>query len=169
MRLEGHLGAQRDGLDTILGPLGRSGRRFGVDFGAIWGSQTGPKEQFSRSGVEKCKILKSFVLNVFFMILEVRGLWKSIKMVPKSIKNGSEIDAKMMIESKIAFWRHLGHLGSHLGAPTRGRCSPSCDNMAILGPLGRPRKRFGVDFEGFGGPKRFQKSNLLDPEWKSAE
>ena len=34
----------RDGLDAILGPLGRPGRRFGVDFGGIWGSQTGPKK-----------------------------------------------------------------------------------------------------------------------------
>ena len=54
----------------------------------------------------------------------------------------------MMIGSKIAFWRHLG---SHLGAPKRGRCSPSCENMAILGPLGRPRKRCVVDFAGIRG------------------
>ena len=30
--------------------------------------------------------------------------------------NGSEIDAKIMMGSKIAFWKHLGRLGSHLGA-----------------------------------------------------
>ena len=62
--------------------------------------------------------------NVFFMILEVRGLWKSIKMGPKSIKNGSEIDAKMMMGSKMAFWMHLGHLGGHLGSQKGGWLFP---------------------------------------------
>ena len=40
---------------------------------------------------------------------------------PKSITNGSEIDAKMTIGSKMAFWMHLGCLGSHLGAQKVGR------------------------------------------------
>ena len=66
VRLEGHLGAQRDGLDAILGPLGRSGRRFGVDFGRIWWSQSGPERRFLGSGVEKCKIVKSFVSSCVF-------------------------------------------------------------------------------------------------------
>ena len=65
-RLDGHLGGPRAGLDAILGPLGRPGRRFWVDFGGIWGSQTGPKEQFSGSEVEKCKIAKSCIFRFVF-------------------------------------------------------------------------------------------------------
>ena len=65
-RLDGHLGGPKAGLDTFLGPLGRPGRRFWVDFGGIWGSQTDPKEQFSGSEVEKCKIAKSSIFHWFF-------------------------------------------------------------------------------------------------------
>ena len=36
-RLNGHLGGPRDGLDAILGPLGRPRRRFGSDFGGFRG------------------------------------------------------------------------------------------------------------------------------------
>ena len=65
-RPDGHLGNPRDGLDAILGPLGRPGRRFWVNFGGIWGSQTGPERRFFGSGVEKCKIAKSFVFPCVF-------------------------------------------------------------------------------------------------------
>ena len=86
-----------------------------------------------------------------FIVFEVRGLWKSIEMGPKSIKNGSEIDAKMMIGSKIAFWRHLGCLGAHL-VRLEGHLGAQRDGLdTILGPLGRPGKRFGVDFERIWG------------------
>ena len=39
----------------------------------------------------------------------------------------------------------------------------------ILEPLGRPGRRFGVDFGGFGGPKWVRKGDFLDPKWKSAK
>ena len=61
VRLEGHLGAQRSGLDAILGQLGCPGKLLGVDFEGIWGSQTDPERRFLGSGVEKCNIAKSFV------------------------------------------------------------------------------------------------------------
>ena len=69
----------------------------------------------------------------------------------KSIQDGSEIDAKMMIESKIAFWRHLGCLGAHL-VRLEGHLGAQRGGLdAILGPLGRPGKHFGVDFGGIWG------------------
>ena len=61
-----HLGGPRAGLDAILGPLGRPGRRFGFDFGDIWGSQTGPEKRFFGSGVEKYKLAQSFVFLCVF-------------------------------------------------------------------------------------------------------
>ena len=68
-RLDGHLGGPRGGLDAILGPLGRLGRRFGDDFGGFWGSQTGPGRRFFGCEVEKCKMAKSgvfqYVVNDF--------------------------------------------------------------------------------------------------------
>ena len=65
-RLNSHLGGPRAGLDAILGPLGRPGRRFGFDFGDIWGSQTGPEKRFFGSGVEKYKLAQSFVFLCVF-------------------------------------------------------------------------------------------------------
>ena len=61
--------------------------------------------------------------------------------------------------------RRLGGLGArldgHLGGPRDGL-------DAILGPLGRPGRRSGSDFGGFGGPKRVRKGDFLDAKWKSA-
>ena len=57
--------------------------------------------------------------------------------------------------------RRFGGLGArldgHLGGPRAGL-------DAILGPLGRPRRRLGDDFGGFEGPKRGQKDNFFDPK-----
>ena len=39
----------------------------------------------------------------------------------KLIKNWSEIDAKMMLGFKIAFWTYLVRLGSHLGTNKFGK------------------------------------------------
>ena len=75
------------------------------------------------------------------------------KNCPKSIQNGSEIDAKMMIGSKIAFWRHLGRLGSHLGAQKGGRRIPRREQRAEPTPLGRGGKGkplLGRDWKGKG-------------------
>ena len=85
------------------------------------------------------------------------------------MQNGSEIDAKMMIESKIAFWRHLGCLGAHL-VRLEGHLGAQRDGLdTILGPLGRSGRRFGANFGGFDGPKRVRKGDFLDPKWKSAK
>ena len=43
-----------------------------------------------------------------------KNVEKLVKNRRKSIKNGLEIDAKMMIGSKMTFWRHLGRLGGIL-------------------------------------------------------
>ena len=73
-----------------------------------------------------------------------------------------------MIESKIAFWRHLGCLGAHL-VRLEGHLGTQRDGLdTILGPLGRSGRRFGANFGGFDGPKRVRKGDFLDPEWKSA-
>ena len=37
------------------------------------------------------------------------------------------------------------------------------------GHLGAPGGVLGAIFGGFGGPKRVQKGDFLDPEWKSAK
>ena len=37
------------------------------------------------------------------------------------------------------------------------------------GHLGAPRGVSGIDFGGFGGPKRVRKGDFLDPKWKSAK
>ena len=91
-RLDGHLGGPRAGLDAILGPLGRPGRRFWVDFGGIWGSQTGPKEQFSGSEVEKCKIAKSSIFHWFFDDFGGLGALEidqnGVKWLSKSVRDG---------------------------------------------------------------------------------
>ena len=65
-RLDGHLVGPRDGLDVILGPLGRSGRRFGANFGGFDGPKRVRKGDFFGSKVEKCKIAKSFVFLCVF-------------------------------------------------------------------------------------------------------
>ena len=39
-----------------------------------------------------------------------------------------------MIRFKMAFWRHLGGLGSHLGAQNMGRRIPSCEQRAEKTP-----------------------------------
>ena len=61
--------------------------------------------------------------------------------------------------------RRFGGLGArldgHLGQGTVW--TPS------WGHLGAPGGVSGSILEGFGGPKRVQKSNFLDPEWKSAK
>ena len=60
--------------------------------------------------------------------------------------------------------RRFGGLGArldgHLGGPRAGL-------DAILGPLGRPGRRFGSDFGRFWDPKRVRKGDFLDPGWKS--
>ena len=91
-RLDGHLGGPRVGLDANLGPLGRPGRRSGVDSGGIWGSQTGPKEQFSGSEVEKCKIAKSSIFHRFlddFGGLGAREIDQNgVRWLSKSVRDG---------------------------------------------------------------------------------
>ena len=61
--------------------------------------------------------------------------------------------------------RRFGELGArldgHLGDPRAGL-------DAILGPLGRPRKRFGVDFYSISGSQTVPKEHILDQKWKSA-
>ena len=72
----------------------------------------------------------------------------------KSIRNRSEIDAKMMIGSKMAFWKHLGGLGSHLGAQKVGRDFPSCEQRA--GPTAKL---------GAKGPQGTPKASKMVPKW----
>ena len=62
---------------------------------------------------------------------------KSMKNWSKIDKKLSEIDAKMMIGSKMAFWRHLGRLGSHLGPLKVGWGIPSCEHRSESTPPGR--------------------------------
>ena len=90
-RLDSHLGGPRAGLDAILGSLGRPRRHFGSDFGGFWGSQTGPERRFFGSEVEKCEIAKLLFFQMFSMILEVRGHWKSIKMGSSGYRNRCEM------------------------------------------------------------------------------
>ena len=91
-RLDGHLGGPRDGLDAILGPLGRPGRRFRSDFGGFWGSQTGPERRFFGSEVEKCKIAESFVSQCVFDDFGGSGALETdqngVKWLPKSVRDG---------------------------------------------------------------------------------
>ena len=37
------------------------------------------------------------------------------------------MDVKMMLGTKTTFWKHLGHLGGHLGAPKGGWQLPTCE------------------------------------------
>ena len=37
------------------------------------------------------------------------------------------MDVKMMLGTKTTFWKHLGHLGGHLGAPKGGPLISSCE------------------------------------------
>ena len=53
-----------------------------------------------------------------------------VKNDSKSIKNLSEIDAVMTGGSKIAFLKHLGHLGGQLGA-ILGSGYRECANMLV--------------------------------------
>ena len=46
IRLDGHFGGPRAGLDAILGPLGRPGRHFGTDFGGFGGPKRVRKGDF---------------------------------------------------------------------------------------------------------------------------
>ena len=68
----------------------------------------------------------------------------------KSIRNGSEIDAKMMIGSKMAFGKHFGCLGGHLGTLKMGRDFPSCEHPAGPTPPGRGRGGVNPSLEGTG-------------------
>ena len=74
------------------------------------------------------------------------------------------VPPKLVLGRSVRQFEGIGaRLDGHLGGPGAGL-------DAILGPHGRrPRMRFGGDFRGFGGPKRVQKSNFLDPKWKSAK
>ena len=75
----------------------------------------------------------------------------------------------MMIESKIAFWRHLGCLGAHL-VRLEGHLGAQRGGLdAILGHLGASGGVSGSILEGFGGPKRVQRSSFLDLKWKRAK
>ena len=64
--------------------------------------------------------------------------------------NWSEIDAKMMIGSKIAFWKHLGRLGSHLGSQKVRRGIPSNEQPSEKTPPGRGRGGVNPSLEGTG-------------------
>ena len=69
---------------------------------------------------------------------------------PKSIQNGPEIDGKMMIGCKIAFWKHLGHLGGHVDTPKGGWVFPSCEQRTGKTPPGRGRGGVNPSLEGTG-------------------
>ena len=103
----------------------------------------------------------------------VSGRPKWVLGPPNRSQNGSRA-------AKIGAWRvpvppklDLGRLGSRfggLGARLDGHLGgPRGGLDAILGSLGRPGRRFGSDFGGFGGPKLVWKGNFLDPKWKSAK
>ena len=64
-----------------------------------------------------------------------------------------KIDAKVIIGSKIAFWKHLGRLGSHLGAQKVGRGIPSCEKRAEPTLPGRGRGGVNPSLEGTGREK----------------
>ena len=42
----------------------------------------------------------------------------------------------MMLGTKTTFWKHLGHLGGHLGAPKGGRAKFQLANNRPAGPGG---------------------------------
>ena len=56
----------------------------------------------------------------------------------------------MMMGSKMAFWRHLGHLGGHLGAQKVRRGIPSDEQTAESTPQGRGRGGVNPSLEGTG-------------------
>ena len=70
----------------------------------------------------------------------------------------------MMIGFKMAFGRHLGGLGSHLGAQKVGRDFPTCEQRAgptakpgAKGPQGIPKASKIVKMGSKWGPKQVQK------------
>ena len=85
------------------GSKGRFGRHLGASwalrgtfrerFWRIWGSQTGPERRFFGSGVEKCKIAKSwftrYVFNDFGGLGALEIDQNGVKWLSKSVREGS--------------------------------------------------------------------------------
>ena len=87
-----HLGGAREGLDAILGPLGRPGRRFGGDFGGFGGPKRVRKGDFFGSKVETYKLAKSFVFQYVFNDFGGSGALEidqnGVKWLLKSVRDG---------------------------------------------------------------------------------
>ena len=92
------------------------------------------------------------------------GLWASkmalgtskleAKWVPGSQNRGLECPGT----SKIGSWTVWKAVWRARGSSGRPSWGPRAGLDAILGSLGRPGTRFGIDFGGFGGPKRIRKA-----------
>ena len=79
------------------------------------------------------------------------------KWVPGVSNRGLEAPGTSKISSWIV-WKAVWRAWGSFGRPSWGSRGRFGCHLA----LGRPRKRFGVDLGGFGGPKRVQKSNFFD-------